>query len=166
MQVIYTHEYNKRHPSKVRISIPAISYITSSSLAAMEEHLYNNGPLTDVEEDDADDEAEDDKNDEVDANVRDEEVDVVNMLVTMQEKPMEDDYTLPLGRTPQKRITIEEEDVDEEGDWRQYEMSTQTQQMFEYSETQPQLSLVEKGREAEYEASMKAKKVQQTHSHT
>ncbi|MFS7967960.1 hypothetical protein Hanom_Chr09g00791951 [Helianthus anomalus] len=51
MQLLYAHEYNKRHHFfKEVIEIPVIKYITGIMVDDLEEHIYINGPLTDVED--------------------------------------------------------------------------------------------------------------------
>ncbi|MFS7953990.1 hypothetical protein Hanom_Chr07g00625081 [Helianthus anomalus] len=51
MQLLYTHEYNKRHQILNEVvELPIIKYITSRMIGDMEEYIYNNGPLSDVED--------------------------------------------------------------------------------------------------------------------
>ena len=55
LAVIYAHEYQKRHGAFEKpIKTPAISYITTATLVSMDNYVYNNGPLTDTEEDNED----------------------------------------------------------------------------------------------------------------
>ncbi|KAJ0948963.1 hypothetical protein HanRHA438_Chr01g0033531 [Helianthus annuus] len=51
MQLLYTHDYNKMHQifNEV-VELPIIKYITSGMIDDMEEYIYNNGPLSDVED--------------------------------------------------------------------------------------------------------------------
>ena len=51
MQLLYTHDFNKRHKIFDEVAeLPVIKYITSGMIDDMEEYLYNNGPLSDVED--------------------------------------------------------------------------------------------------------------------
>ncbi|KAJ0660520.1 hypothetical protein HanOQP8_Chr14g0538691 [Helianthus annuus] len=51
MQLLYAHEYNKRHHFfKEVIKMPIKKYMTGVMVDDLEEHIYNNGPLTDVED--------------------------------------------------------------------------------------------------------------------
>ena len=50
-QILYTHEYNKRHRAEtIELKTPAIAYISSDDVDDMENLLDNNGPLTDNED--------------------------------------------------------------------------------------------------------------------
>ncbi|MFS7930142.1 hypothetical protein Hanom_Chr04g00340681 [Helianthus anomalus] len=69
MQLLYTHEFNKRHRIFDEIvELPVIKYITSGIIDDMEEYLYNNGPMSDVEDHD-----EVDKNEETHDNRQDQQ---------------------------------------------------------------------------------------------
>ncbi|KAM0008500.1 hypothetical protein Hdeb2414_s0112g00798431 [Helianthus debilis subsp. tardiflorus] len=51
LTLLYAHEYNKRHNFfKEVIEMPVIKYMTGIMVDDLEEHIYNNGPLTDVED--------------------------------------------------------------------------------------------------------------------
>ncbi|MFS7930021.1 hypothetical protein Hanom_Chr04g00339271 [Helianthus anomalus] len=50
MQLLYAHAYNKGHRLfKEVVKMPVIKYMTSRMIDDMEEHIYNNGSLSDVE---------------------------------------------------------------------------------------------------------------------
>ncbi|MFS7912886.1 hypothetical protein Hanom_Chr02g00135111 [Helianthus anomalus] len=63
LTLLYTHEYNKRHRLfKEVVELHVIKYITSHMIDDMEDHLYNNGSMTDVEHDNDDQENDPNEN--------------------------------------------------------------------------------------------------------
>ncbi|KAJ0735647.1 hypothetical protein HanPI659440_Chr11g0434441 [Helianthus annuus] len=102
MQLLYTHDYNKMHQifNEV-VELPIIKYITSSMIDDMEEYIYNNGPLSDVEDYD-----EFDKDEETHGNHQDQQHATAADNIITDDQKNEQALTTPLENINQQTSTL------------------------------------------------------------
>ncbi|KAJ0810435.1 hypothetical protein HanPI659440_Chr01g0026971 [Helianthus annuus] len=98
----YTHDYNKRHQifNEV-VELPIIKYITSVMIDDMEEYIYNNGPLSDVEDYD-----EFDKDEETHGNRQDQQHATASDNIITDDHQNEQPPTTPLENINQQTSTL------------------------------------------------------------
>ncbi|KAM0064500.1 hypothetical protein Hdeb2414_s0003g00103651 [Helianthus debilis subsp. tardiflorus] len=102
MELPYTHDYNKRHQifNEV-VELPIIKYITSDMIDVMEEYIYNNGPLSDVEDYD-----EFDKDEETQGNRQDQQHATTSDNIITDDYQNEQAPTTPLANINQQTSTL------------------------------------------------------------